>query len=300
MNRYAPHSAYISPALNSTGLARLVIGYALIEAIYYVAQRIFSLVLILIGETMGPPRLEESYAYGDTALGLLLQLFSFGFLAIAIIGTVYFHHSRSGWSLLGRSEAFLRTLVLSTLVCAAILLVIEILPPRYDLSGGNFQPIRLLILPLSLLAILVQTGAEEMLYRGYLQQQLAAQYKSPWVWMIAPNVMFALAHLDLTGDPVLALQYVVWAFVFGLICSDLTARTGNLAAAIGFHLANNAYVFLFWAESRAPDSGLALLLYPAWDGHEPYQDLPWVDLIFISDLGVPLVLWLGVRLVLRR
>ena len=300
MNSYAPHARYIEPARASADLGRLIIGYALVEAAYYVSQHAFSLLLLLIGETLGPSDLEPSYEFGDTALGLLLQLFSFGFLAAAVVGVVWVQHSRSGWTIFGDFRGYGRTLFWSAIACFIVFAALEVLPPFYSYQGGELQLGRMVLLPLSLMAILVQTGAEEMLYRGYLQQQFAARFDNPVIWMVAPNLMFAFAHLDLSNDPVLSLQYVAWTFVFGLACSDLTARTGSLAAAMGFHFANNAYVFLFWAEEFSPDSGLALLLFPEWEGEAASEAIPFIDLIFLSDLALPVVLWLAVRLAIRR
>lgn len=300
MKSYDPHARYIEPARASADFGRLAIGYALVEAAYYVSQHAFSLLLLLIGETVGPSDLEPSYELGDTALGLLLQLFSFGFLAAAVVGVVWVQHSRSGWTLFGDFRGYGRTFVWSAAACFAVFAALEVLPPFYSYQGGELQLGRMALLPLSLLAILVQTGAEEMLYRGYLQQQFAARFESPIVWMVAPNLMFAFAHLDLSSDLTLGLQYVAWTFVFGLACSDLTARTGSLAAAMGFHFANNAYVFLFWAEEFSPDSGLALLLFPEWDGAASPEAIPLIDLIFLNDLALPIVLWLAVRLAIRR
>lgn len=300
MKSYAPHAKFIAPAQDSADLGRLIIGFALIEAAYYVSRHAFALILLLIGETLGPSDLEPSYEYGDTALGLLLQLFSFGFLALAVVAVVWVQHSRSGWTLFGDLRGYLRTLFLAAGACFAVFAALEFLPPFYSYDGGEFQLGRFALLPLSLLAILVQTGAEEIMYRGYLQQQFAARFASPVTWMIAPNLLFALAHIDLSNDAVLSLQYVAWTFVFGLACSDLTARTGSLAAAMGFHFANNAYVFLFWAEEYTPDSGLALLLFPEWNGATNPEAVPLIDLIFLSDLALPIVLWLAVRLAIRR
>lgn len=300
MKSYAPHEQYIAPALASADFTRLIIGYAIIEAAYYVSEHAFSLLLLLIGETTGFGDLEPSYEYGDTALGLLLQLFSFVFLAAAVVGVTWAHHSRSGWTLMGRLDKFIPTLVAAVGGCAAVFLALEILPPFYSFEGGELQLGRVALLPLSMLAILVQTGTEEMLYRGYLQQQFAARFSSPVIWMVAPNLMFGFAHWDLGGDWVTSAQYVIWTFLFGLACTDLTARTGSLAASIGFHFANNAYVFLFWAEETTPDSGLALLLFPYWEGTSDAAPAPLFDLIFFNDLALPVVLWLAVRLAIRR
>ena len=147
----------------------------------------------------------------------------------------------------------------------------------------------------------MQTGAEELFYRGYIQQQMAARYDNALIWLLAPNVMFALAHWEPGDVSTPGLQYMIWALCFGLAASDLTARTGTLGAAVGFHLANNAYAFLFFAEFAAPDSGLALLLFP--QGSLNADLLPAGPLLsgpFLTELAGVGLMWLAVRVALRR
>jgi membrane protease YdiL (CAAX protease family) len=159
----------------------------------------------------------------------------------------------------------------------------------------------LITLPLALLALTVQSGAEELFYRGYIQQQVAARYGSTLVWMLVPNVMFALAHWEPGDFTTPGLQYLIWAFFFGLAASDLTARTGTVGAAVGFHLANNAYAFLVFAEFAAPDSGLALVLFPqgALGAVLPISG-PLLSAPFVAELAGVGLMWLAVRLALRR
>ncbi len=45
-------------------------------------------------------------------------------------------------------------------------------------------------------ACLIQTGAEELVFRGYLQQQLAARFASPLIWMVLPALIFGAVHYD--------------------------------------------------------------------------------------------------------
>ncbi len=46
------------------------------------------------------------------------------------------------------------------------------------------------LLPLTLAGLVVQTGAEELLFRGYLTQQLAARFEARAIWMGVPALAF--------------------------------------------------------------------------------------------------------------
>jgi membrane protease YdiL (CAAX protease family) len=94
----------------------------------------------------------------------------------------------------------------------------------------------LCLLPL----IFVQSAGEELFFRGYLTQQLAARFNHPLVWGLVPSAAFGLAHLgNAGGDPQLTIYYVVATGLIGLILAATVWRTGGLAAAMGFHTVNN-------------------------------------------------------------
>ncbi len=299
MQSYRPHSAYIATARLTPELYRLIFGVIAIEMLYGLGLDVVGAVLASL-----PPEFADSYYYGTTAAGLLAQLFSFALLGGSVMLVARRLNFRPPMSLIGPAGPAREGFVLALFAGLGVFLLIEILPPYWSTLGAETLGIGrwLLLLPLAIAGLTVQTAAEELLYRGYIQQQLAARFASPWVWMIVPNLLFAAAHWESGSDPVDAMEYVIWAFFFGVIASDLTARSGTLGAAIGFHLANNIYAFLFFAERGAPDSGLALLLVP------PSPDLlppsagaePFPSLGLAIELGTLLVMWLAARLALRR
>lgn len=296
---YAPHARFVAPAQAAADLPRLAFGVVAIEGLYK---------LFLLGFEQGldatPGFSAHMMWYANTATGLLLQLFSFVFLALAVVLVARLGHGRGLASLLGPIGPSLRALAWGFGAVLLFFALTELLPPYWMAEGQAVArtPLYwLALLPLSLLALLVQCGAEELFYRGYIQQQLAARFARPWVWMVLPNIAFALAHWELGDFTTPAAQYVFWAFVFGVAASDLTARTGNLGAAIGFHLGNNAYAFLLFSEYAAPDSGLALFLFPSGAlGDALLDEAPLFTTAFATELAGVGLMWLAVRLVLRR
>jgi membrane protease YdiL (CAAX protease family) len=304
MSGYAPYAALVAPARAKSELLRLLLGFALIEALYAGA-----LASIDRATDHLPDGAADAYFGGTTALGLILQLASFGFLVAAVVLVLRFGHDRGLGSLIGAARPFWRDLWRAGAGVLALMLAMEAMPPWWDASLiDHMRPVWLwlALLAPALAVLLIQTGAEELLYRGYLQSQIAAIFPHPAVWMILPNIAFAAVHWNNGGDPVQSAQYVVWAFLFGLAASDLTARTGTLGAAIGFHLANNAFAFLFFAEVDGQDSGLALVLFRegslsgSLSGDMPTELPPFLTLPFLVELAGVGLIWMAARLAIRR
>lgn len=145
-------------------------------------------------------------------------------------------------------------------------------------------------LPLAVPAIAIQTGAEEMLFRGYLTQGLAARFKSRAVWWLLPAALFGLMHWNPPTFGENAWLVVVSAALTGMILADVTIRSGNLSLAMGLHFANNAIAILLVAPP-SPLSGLTLFEAPI----DP-SDAGGFRPFLLADIGSTLVLyaiWLG-------
>ena len=243
------------------------------------------------------PLAQEQTELGGSSAGLLMLLGGFIFLTLGTAVAVRVFHARSLGSVLGPWRAVVRdfTSVFRGLLILAF--VVAILPP-YDLGvplTSNLAPgTWALLLPFTLTAILIQTSAEEIVFRGYLQQQLAARFGSPVVWMVLPTALFAFGH-DLpaeAGDN--AVIVALWAGIFGLMMADLTARAGNLGPAIAVHFANNLTAI---ALISLPDSlsGLALFTVELSIADE---EALWT--LLPVDFGMMILMWLTARLAIRR
>jgi membrane protease YdiL (CAAX protease family) len=141
---------------------------------------------------------------------------------------------------------------------------------------------------------LVQVSAEELVFRGYLQQALAARFSHPVIWLGLPSALFGAAHYmpQEAGDN--AWLLCLWAMGFGLLMADLTARAGTLGPAIAVHFVNNIVALLILG---SPSSlfGLALYLLP-YEMSDVAALRPWLWV----DCATMLVLWLVARLAIRR
>ena len=148
-------------------------------------------------------------------------------------------------------------------------------------------------LPLGILAIALQTGGEELFFRGYLQSQLAARFRWRFLSMGLPALLFGLAHYLPTLPLTTSLIYVAVATLFGLLAADLTVRSGSIGAAWGFHFANNALIALFIAPQGSL-SGLAL-----WTTSAEIGDVSLTAAMAGIQLAVLVVLWFAIRRTLR-
>jgi membrane protease YdiL (CAAX protease family) len=227
--------------------------------------------------------------------GVLLYLASFAGLAAGIGLAVRLLQGRSPRTLLGpgglRPRGFgLGVAVIAALAVPGSLALALVAPPVRQLPLAEWAS----LLPLALPAILVQSAAEELAFRGYLMQSLAARFRSPLAWWLLPSLLFGALHWN-PGElgPNAALG-VLASTVVGLALADVTARTGNLSAAIGLHFANNVMAMLVVA-LPSPVSGLALYVSGVASG-----EVGAVRLLLVADLAGTLLAWGAWRAIRAR
>ena len=293
---YAPHEDFIAPARAYPQFWRFLAGFVLASVAYVFLARMYFRLLYACFPRIAPVS-DSGVVEGNTPLDMYALLLSFAFMTLgAAISARLLHHRGLG-TLLGPAHLLLRDFRRVSLVVLAVGAVILLLPP-WDM-GGELVPNMpigkwILLLAPSLLFVLIQVSAEEVVFRGYVQQQLAARFRHPLVWMVLPSVLFASGHYlpDVAGDN--ALLIVVWAGVFGILMADLTARSGSLGPAIAVHFWNNVSAMLIVS---LPDemSGLALYLSPfSMADTEALREWMFVD------FAMMFVLWLAARLAIRR
>lgn len=117
----------------------------------------------------------------------------------------------------------------TNLLCA----VMAMLHGDIRIGFVSFRPISFLIV---FVTVLVQSGAEELIFRVLIHQRLMRRYGSPVFAAVVTAVVFALSHAGNSGSgfiPILSL------FTLGLICSALVIYLDSPWAAIAVHTAWN-------------------------------------------------------------
>ncbi|WP_308916141.1 type II CAAX endopeptidase family protein [Jannaschia sp. LMIT008] len=288
-----PFAQYVAPARARPELWRVGVGIVLITAIYGATiMSLFAAVAVLAG----PADLDRwmlGLADGTGPVFILIILATFAGLALGPAVAVRALHARSPRTLLGPdwtapfAVAAAATLVLGL---AAIVLV----PRPFDLVPNTDAGTWLAFLVPALGLLLVQTGAEEVAFRGYLQQQLAARFDHPAAWMVLPSVGFGMLHYDPAGTGPNAWLIVAATTLFGLLAADLTRVSGNIGAAWGMHFANNVVALLI-VGVQGSLSGLSLWTTPF--GTEDAARLP---LLLGQDMAMTVIIWATIRLWMAR
>lgn len=96
--------------------------------------------------------------------------------------------------------------------------------------------------------ILAQSSAEELFFRGFLTQSLAARFRRPHVWIVYPTLLFVFLHFESSQSWFDNLLRAVWYATFSLLALLAVVRSGGLGAAMGIHFANNVYAVLLVGE----------------------------------------------------
>jgi uncharacterized protein len=286
---------FVAPARLRPQLWRLVLGLGVIFLVYVLWMGLMAGVIWAMTGGTGIEAALASIGTGSSPTALILLLLTFAGMALGAFVAVRWLHKRSVASLFGPRRLVLRDFavgfgIFTVLALPGILWFLFTL----DLTRNAAWSVWLMFLPLAVIGLLIQTGAEEIVFRGYMQQQLAARFASRWVWMVLPSAIFGLVHYapDQMGDSVWLMVFVTG--FFGLIMADLTARSGALGMAWGLHFANNLFAILLFTTGEALD-GLALYRLP-FAARDTEAILP----LLLIDLAGMVLVWALCRYALRR
>jgi membrane protease YdiL (CAAX protease family) len=291
---YHAQDALVAPARAGSALWRLVLGLVLVVAVYFAGMAALFGLLALLAGVWGGSQGRTWIATGDSPIATLIILASFVSMGLGPLLAARFVHRRPLWSLFGPRARLGRQFLWAAGICGVIYGLSALLPaplaPTQHMSLGLW----LSFLPLALLGVLVQTGAEEVLFRGYIQTQLAARFASPIVWMVLPSAVFAALHYQPMVYGTHSGAVVGMIFLFALLAADLTARTGTIGAAWGFHFANNCAAILI-VSVEGPLSGLALYTLSV-------DQISTGDMgaMLIGDLVVMIAVWGTIRWAISR
>jgi membrane protease YdiL (CAAX protease family) len=290
---YTRHERLVGAARPYPEIWRLIVGLVIVTACILVMNAI----VFVVVSGLASPSLVEQFLSGNTPVSMVIILFSFVFATLGVSVAAKHLQHRSLLSILGDWDdvtwQFWRVLRALAILGGVLL----ILPP-YGMGAPLLPNLSwsawMVLLPLSIPAVLIQTSAEEILFRGYIQQSLAARFTSPLIWMLIPSALFALGHYAPGTAGENAMLVAVWALIFGILTADLTARSGTLGPAIALHFFNNVSALLFIS---LPDSLSGLALY-----HLPYSmsDTDIIRQWLYVDFAIMAVGWLTARLALSR
>jgi len=280
------------PALERAQIWRTLVGIVLISAGYFAAT--FG---IFIAGAAALGTQPEALLSGGTPAGAAVFFATFIGFHITLLIILPLLHKRRYRSLFGplmgmNWRQFRYGLYVTAglgLVYFASMGVEQLILPeakRPAISPATPLPTWVAWLIPALVLIFMQSLAEELVFRGYLLQQLRARFRSVWIWAILPSTLFGALHFDAGTYGINAWFYVLNTAVMGTIACFITLRTGNLGAAAGLHFANNAMMLLVGIQGDL--DGFSLLAMAA-DPKSAY--MTW-SILFQTGLStVVFVIW---------
>jgi hypothetical protein len=283
---------FVAPARARPQLWRLILGVLLIGAIMFLAFIIVSIGLRAVFGQAEANAYLSSLSTGGTPTLVVMMLAMFIWPLLGAIVVVRMLHRRSVTTVFGPGllRDFFTAAAIAALVFVGATLV---LPMPFDPVPNVPMSLFLSFLPLAVIAIGIQTFAEEVVFRGYMQQQLAARFRNPLIWMLIPAVFFGSLHSDPFGG-VDKLWLMLPPTLFGLIAADLTRVTGSIGAGWGLHFTNNASAILILSLDGNL-SGLALYRTPfGVEALSLSNPLVWQEML------ITVIVWASIRLWLAR
>lgn len=295
---YAAYTPMVQAGQRRPALWRLFLG--VVTAILGTALWLLALLLVL-SFTTGLSLLDAARSAfsgsADTPERTILYLMVVAGLGFGTVAAAALWQKRQRRDLVGRGPRVLRHFAIAagtTLTLAAVLSGVQAIFSSDPAPVRNLDlAVWLSWLPIALLALAFQTGAEELFFRGYLQSQLAARFRSPMVWLLVPSIAFGFAHFAPGLPGANSWLYVAFAATFGLLAGDLTARTGSLGAAWGWHFANNTFAVLV-VSTEGSVTGLGF-----WRVTGGLTEPIPVSLWLLVDLTIILGVWFLLRRLLR-
>ena len=119
-------------------------------------------------------------------------------------------------------------------------------PINTNFDAGRFVVYALI----SLIFLPMQSGTEEIIFRGYLNQKFTHFLKNKWIAFAITSALFAAMHLSNpeatkgAEDGILLLTMSSY-FIFGFVACLMVWMDDGLESAIGFHAANNTFAAIF-------------------------------------------------------
>jgi membrane protease YdiL (CAAX protease family) len=162
------------------------------------------------------------------------------------------------------------------------------------------------LLPITLLmfAFILQSGTEEMIFRGWMMGRIAERYGLR-IAVIGNSLLFSLMHVDITGlgsTPAITIVFfAIMTFLFSIFLSLLAIRQRSVLGAAAWHAAWN-WIFITWF--GLPTTGIDLGLRPLVADLAPVNDATvWLTGGGIGPEGSVItlvVLGIGCVVLLRR
>ncbi|MEM1300470.1 MAG: CPBP family intramembrane glutamic endopeptidase [Pseudomonadota bacterium] len=260
---------YLAPARAARGFWRPVLGLIIIMGLWVIGMIVVVMGWMLwrwaeLGNLHGAVEALGQLGQGGGAEPVVIMLLSFaGIWAGAAVAAVVMHGQAFGTLFEPAKRILFSDFGKGVLLAAAFSGLSLLVAMLFIATPVRAQPMGdwlVLFVPLMALVFIQATG-EELIFRGYLLQQLAIRFRSPIAWAILPSILFGLLHAGNT-DGEAAYYYIAITGITGVTLAALVWRAGNLWIAVGLHWGvNMSSLTLVGADGIM--AGTQLWLFPA-------------------------------------
>ncbi|ESQ74979.1 CPBP family intramembrane glutamic endopeptidase [Asticcacaulis sp. AC402] len=261
--------------------------YLVAVLIAFVIQTVVSVVYVMVVVASGVSMADLQSRLTDPSQPMIffpLIAISFGAWLIGFGLGVMWLHRKSPMRLLGNWTwaGFVLGLVVWLVVLIANVAV------DYGLRPEGFTlrltPVDPIVIGLIVVALFIQTFAEEYIFRGYVTQGLLKINRNIWFVTLVGGLIFGALHIP-NGIP-----QAVSAGAMGIAFTWITLRTGSIAFAAGAHFINNLFGAVIVVSGVDVFKGAPGLIT------QTTPDLLWWDVGFAAVAMVLIVLVLARRL----
>lgn len=294
-----PFERWLEAARPKAELWRMVIGVIIVLAIWtmWTAAALFTYALsaALWGDVPSAQIAVEQLVNGSTPLAAMTLLLSFLGLWLGVwLAARLMHGQRFATVISPEGRVRRREFFLGVGIIAGYFAISLTLSYAAGLPMGRRSELSViewatLVVPVCVL-VFFQASGEELLFRGYLTQQLGARFRHPLIWGLLPSLVFGAIHYSNGTFFEYSAYYVVATTLFAFAAVISVWRTGSLSMAMGMHTANNIASFLL-VGSDENMSSTQLWLWSTEDAMKaaPYDIVAMILLvIFMASSSAPL------------
>lgn len=266
---------------------RTILGLVIIHAVFFAAT--FGVFMLGAWALNTSP---ANILHGSSPLEAAVFFLTFLGYHLGLWGVVRILHKRSFRSLFGPAQRInwtqFRQGLMIAITIGLIAIVIQLLGSTFSTwdppAATQAMPLsRWLVLILPALALIfMQIMAEELVFRGYLLQQLRARFRSVWLWAILPSLIFGMLHFTPATYGINAYFYVLHTATVGIVLAIVTLRTGNIGAAAGLHFGNNAMMIVSGTTGDLDGFSLFLTEIPLKSGLMTSSMLTQTTLVIVA------------------
>jgi hypothetical protein len=279
--RYAVMIGAVFVAANTVGAIPLIIGIAIQsfrnpEAIVSLSSNPYDLSYLGLDSNITLFMLLFPFAAGLAAYLLLIRPLNGRTFTETVTGT-----GRIRWSRIVVSA------IVWSIISAVYLFIYKGIDPGNFIINNLSGSLAILIV-ISLLFIPLQSGFEEVIFRGYLMQGFTVLFRNRWLPIVITSLFFGLMHswnpeIREHGFLRMMPQYLLSGLLFGVI----TVVDDGIEIASGAHIANNIFLSIMVTNSSSTLKTAAV--------YEQLKIEPGVE--FIALLGGSVIFYILMKLI---